>query len=57
MYATDVIWLFTVIYALIPMLTKPEIRSQRLVSLYFWTWIVGSVAMAVATAGASSGVT
>jgi cytochrome c oxidase subunit 1 len=40
--------LFAVIYALIPMLTKLEIRSQRLVNLHFWTWIVGSVAMAYA---------
>ncbi|HIE38462.1 MAG TPA: cbb3-type cytochrome c oxidase subunit I [Anaerolineae bacterium] len=38
--------LFAVIYALIPMLTKLEIRSQRLVNLHFWGWIVGSVAMA-----------
>jgi cytochrome c oxidase subunit 1 len=37
--------LFAVIYALIPMLTKLEIRSQRLVNVHFWTWIVGSVAM------------
>ena len=40
--------LFAVIYALIPMLTKLEIRSQRLVNLHFWTWIVGSVTMAYA---------
>jgi len=38
--------IFAVIYALIPMLTKLEIRSQRLVNIHFWTWIVGSVAMA-----------
>jgi len=40
--------IFAVIYALIPMLTKLEIRSQRLVRLHFWTWIVGSTAMAYA---------
>ncbi len=38
--------LFAVIYALIPMLTKLEIRSQRLVNVHFWFWIVGSVVMA-----------
>jgi len=40
--------LFAVIYALIPMLTKLEIRSQRLVNAHFWFWMVGSVAMAYA---------
>jgi cytochrome c oxidase subunit 1 len=40
--------LFAVIYALIPMLTKLEIRSQRLVNLHFWAWMVGAVAMAYA---------
>jgi cytochrome c oxidase subunit 1 len=38
--------LFAVIYALIPMLTKLEVRSQRLVDVHFCTWIVGSVVMA-----------
>jgi cytochrome c oxidase subunit 1 len=38
--------IFAVIYALLPILTKLEIRSQRLVDVHFWTWIVGSVAMA-----------
>jgi cytochrome c oxidase subunit 1 len=40
--------LFAVIYALIPMLTKLEMRSQRLVDVHFWTWMVGAVAMAYA---------
>ena len=37
--------LFAVIYALIPMLTKLEIRSLRLVNVHFWAWLVGSVLM------------
>ena len=35
-----------VIYALIPMLTKIEIRSPWLVNLHFWSWLVGCVIMA-----------
>jgi len=38
--------LFAVVYALLPMLTKLEWRSQRLVDVHFWFWIVGSVGMA-----------
>ena len=37
--------LFAVIYALIPMLTKLEIRSQRLANVHFWAWLVGAVTM------------
>lgn len=37
--------LFAVIYALIPMLTKLEIRSLRLVNVHFWAWLAGSVLM------------
>ena len=47
--------LFAVVYALLPMLTKLEWRSQRLVDVHFWFWIVGSVGMAytMGRAGAS----
>jgi len=38
--------LFAVIYALVPMLTKLEIRSRRLVNIHFWAWLVGSLMMA-----------
>ncbi len=40
--------LFAVVYALLPLLTKLEIRSQRLVDLHFWTWLGGAVVMAYA---------
>jgi len=46
--------LFAVIYALIPMLTKLEIRSQWLANVHFWFWIVGSVVMAYAMGMAGS---
>lgn len=38
--------LFAVIYALVPILTGPEMRSQRLVNLHFWTWLPGVLVMA-----------
>lgn len=38
--------LFAVIYALLPMLTDLEVRSQRLAKVHFWCWMVGSVVMA-----------
>jgi len=38
--------IFAVIYALIPMMTKLEIRSRWLVNVHFWAWIVGSTVMA-----------
>jgi len=38
--------IFAVIYALIPMLTKLEIRSAWLVKVHFWGWLVGSLTMA-----------
>jgi len=41
--------IFAVIYALIPMLTKLEICSQRLTDVHFWAWMVGSVVMNYAT--------
>ncbi len=37
--------IFAVIYALVPMLTKLEIRSQKLVNFHFWAWMIGSVTM------------
>ncbi|MGD8820267.1 MAG: cbb3-type cytochrome c oxidase subunit I [Anaerolineae bacterium] len=40
--------LFSVLYALVPMLTKLEFRSRALVNAHFWLWIVGSVVMAYA---------
>ena len=40
--------LFSVLYALVPMLTKLEYRSKPLIQLHFWLWIVGSVIMAYA---------
>jgi len=38
--------LFAVIYALIPMLTKAEIWSQKLVSVHLGLWLPGAVIMA-----------
>jgi len=37
--------LFAVVYALVPMLTKLEIRSQKLATLHFWGWTGGTVIM------------
>ena len=38
--------IFGVIYALLPMLTKLELRSQRLVDVHFWCWMIGAGGMA-----------
>jgi len=46
--------LFAVIYTLIPMLTRLEIRSTRLADIHFWCWIIGSVTMAYAMGMAGS---
>lgn len=46
--------LFAVVYALVPMLTKLEIRSPRLVNYHFWGWLVGAVIMAYAMGMAGS---
>jgi cytochrome c oxidase subunit 1 len=46
--------IFAVIYVLIPMLTGLEIRSQRLVDLHFWGWIIGAVMMTYAMGMAGS---
>ncbi len=40
--------LFAVIYALVPLLTKLEIRSQRLVDYHFWGWLAGAMLMVYA---------
>ena len=40
--------LFSVLYALVPMLTKLEFRSNALINIHFWLWMVGSVVMAYA---------
>jgi cytochrome c oxidase subunit 1 len=46
--------LFSVLYALVPMLTKLEYRSKSLINLHFWLWIAGSVIMAYAMGMAGS---
>jgi cytochrome c oxidase subunit 1 len=46
--------LFSVLYALVPMLTKLEFRNKRLIDVHFWFWIVGSVVMAYAMGMAGS---
>ena len=46
--------LFAVIYVLIPMLTSLDIRSQRLVNVHFWAWLVGALIMAYAMGMAGS---
>jgi len=46
--------LFAVVYAVIPMLTKLEIRSQRLVDLHSWLWVPGTVLMTMVMSRAGS---
>ena len=46
--------LFSVLYALVPMLTKLEFRSNALINIHFWLWMVGSVVMAYAMGMAGS---
>ena len=46
--------LFAVIYVLVPMLTKLEIRSQRLANVHFWAWLVGALMMTYAMGLAGS---
>ena len=46
--------LFSVLYALVPMLTKLEFRSRALVNAHFWLWMGGSVIMAYAMGMAGS---
>ncbi len=47
--------IFAVIYALVPLLTKLEVRSRPLVDVHLWLWLVGSVAMAYGLGMAGSG--
>jgi len=37
--------LFSVLYALVPMLTKLEFKSKKLVEAHFWLWMAGSQGM------------
>jgi cytochrome c oxidase subunit I len=37
--------IFAVLYTLVPMLTKLEFRSRRLVDVHFWLWMGGTVLM------------
>lgn len=46
--------LFAVIYALMPLLTQLEIRSQRLVDYHFWGWLAGAMIMTYAMGMAGS---
>jgi cytochrome c oxidase subunit 1 len=46
--------LFAVVYALVPMLTKLEIRSQWLADVHFWAWLVGALIMTYAMGLAGS---
>jgi heme/copper-type cytochrome/quinol oxidase subunit 1 len=46
--------LFSVLYALVPMLTKLEFKSKLLVDLHLWMWMIGSVVMAYAMGMAGS---
>jgi cytochrome c oxidase subunit 1 len=46
--------LFSVLYALVPMLTKLEYRSRALINAHFWLWMGGSVVMAYAMGMAGS---
>ena len=46
--------LFSVLYALVPMLTKLEFRSKALINLHLWLWLGGSVIMAYAMGMAGS---
>ena len=46
--------LFAVVYAILPMMTKLELRSQRLVDLHFWLWMPGTVLMTMVMSRAGS---
>jgi cytochrome c oxidase subunit 1 len=46
--------LFAVVYAILPMLTKLELRSQRLVDLHFWLWMPGTILMTMVMSRAGS---
>ncbi len=46
--------LFAVVYTLIPMMTKLELYSQRLVDVHFWLWMPGTVLMTLVMSRAGS---
>lgn len=46
--------LFSVLYTLVPMLTKLEFKSKFLVNAHLWCWMIGSVVMAYAMGMAGS---
>jgi cytochrome c oxidase subunit 1 len=46
--------LFSVLYALVPMLTKLEFKSRGLINAHLWLWLGGSVIMAYAMGMAGS---
>lgn len=46
--------LFSVIYTLVPLLTKLEFKHKKLVDWHLWLWLVGSVSMAYAMGMAGS---
>ena len=46
--------LFSVIYTLVPLLTKLEFKHKKLVDWHLWLWLTGSVSMAYAMGMAGS---
>lgn len=46
--------LFSVIYTLVPMLTRLEFKFKKLVDWHLWLWLLGSVSMAYAMGMAGS---
>jgi cytochrome c oxidase subunit 1 len=46
--------LFSVIYTLVPLLTKLEFKHPKLVDWHLWLWLIGSVSMAYAMGMAGS---
>jgi len=46
--------LFSVIYTLVPLLTKLEFKYKKLVDWHLWLWLIGSVSMAYAMGMAGS---
>jgi cytochrome c oxidase subunit I len=45
---------FAVLYTLVPLLTKLEFRSKRLVDVHLWTWLIGALLNAYAMGMAGS---
>lgn len=46
--------LFAVVYAILPMLTKLELYSKRLVDVHFWLWVPGTILMTMIMSRAGS---